>query len=53
MARGIGNLLLHKVGAKQVQGIIVLFLRKQLQGTDANYYRDAFIGGTNIAVVLH
>lgn len=53
MGSGIGNLLPHKAVAKQVQGIIVPVLRKQLQGTDASDYRDTFIGGTNVTVALH
>jgi len=45
VGRGISNSLLQKVGEKQIQVVIVPFLRQQLHDTDANDYRDTVIEG--------
>lgn len=50
VGRGTGDSLLHKVGAKTHPEDNCSLLRKQLQGTDDNDYRDTFIGGINVTV---
>lgn len=50
VGRGTGDSLLHKVGAKTHPEDNCSLLRKQLQGTDDNAYRDTFIGGINVTV---
>lgn len=50
VSRGTGDSLLHKVGAKTHPEDNCSLLRKQLQGTDDNDYRDTFIGGINVSV---